>query len=181
MTVAAPDQFKTKKSVFTWLGDNGWQISQSMFYEHCKIGLLRPMKGGGYTLKAVQKYASLHVKKAETGEKESEWETRAREEKIKVTLEREQVGLEKDRFELDARRGKYIPRSEFELAVVSRAVAFMAHLNHTIQANVSLWIQLVGGDPARAPELVESISREIEQRMGDFAADVEFEVIMEQN
>jgi hypothetical protein len=180
MAVETPDKFKNKISVFNWLVENGWQISKSQFYDHCKLGLIRPVKSGGYPLKTVQKYASLHVKKQETGEKESEWEVKMREEKLKVSLAREQIGLDKDQFELDAKRGKYIPRSEFELAVVSRAVAFMAHLNHTIQANVPLWIQLVNGDSARAPELVEAISREIEQRMGDFAADVEFEIILEQ-
>lgn len=171
--------FRTKKSVLEYLLGNGWKISQSQFYDHCKIGLLRPAKGGGYPLKAVVKYAELHVKRADTGEKEAEWETKIREEKLTISLDRERVGLEREQFDLDARRGKYIPRAEFELAIVSRAVAFMAHLNHTVQESVPSWIDLVGGDQGKAPQLVEAISRKIEQRMGDFAAEDEIEVILE--
>ncbi len=172
--------FKSKIAVHRWLEDNGWQISKSQFYDHCRDGLLRPAKADGkYRLKAVERYASLHVKKAETGQKENEREEKMREQKLEIALQREEVGLERERFELEAKQGKFIPRAEFELAIVARAVAFMAHLNHTIQANVPDWIELSGGDQTRAPELVEAISRAVEQRMGDFAADAEFDVILE--
>lgn len=122
-------------------------------------------------MKAIEKYAAMHVVRADTGQKESEREIKMREDKLEVALERERVGLEREQFGL-----KFIPRAEFELAVVARAVAFMAHLNHSVQASVQDWIHLVEGNQSRAPELVEAISREIEQRMGDFAADAEFDV-----
>lgn len=176
----ADTNFKSKIAVHRWLEENGWQISKSQFYDHCKDGLLRPAKADcKYRLKAVKKYAAIHVKKAETGQKENVREEKMREQKLEFALQREEVGLERERFELSAKQGKYIARSEFELAVVARAVAFMAHLNHTIQAGVPDWIDLAGGDQSRAPELVEAISRAVEQRMGDFAADAQFDVILE--
>ncbi|KJR97197.1 MAG: hypothetical protein VR65_24930 [Desulfobulbaceae bacterium BRH_c16a] len=174
--------FPSKIAVHRWLEDNGWKISRSQFYDHCKAGLLRPAKKEKkYRLKDVEKYASLHVARAETGEKESDREIAMREEKLEIALERERLGLEKDRFDFDAKQSKYIPRSEFELAIVARSVAFMAHLNHSIQASVQDWIHLVKGDQSHASELVEAISREVEQRMGDFAADADFDVILEAN
>ncbi|BCL59951.1 hypothetical protein DGMP_06440 [Desulfomarina profundi] len=172
--------FSSKIKAWEYLVDNGWQISRSQFYEHCRDGLLRPRKSdGAYTVKAVEKYATLHVKKAETGRKVSEYEDKIREEKMKISLERERVGLEKEKFDLAAKQSKFVPRDEFELAIVARAVAFMAHLNHTVQQNVPDWIALVDGNQSSAPELVEAIVRAIEQRMGDFAADAEIDVIME--
>jgi len=101
--------------------------------------------------------------------------------KYHLALRREQVGLERERFDLQAKQGKFIPRAEFELALVARAVAFMAHLNHTVQQEVPDWIELVEGNQGRAAELVEAISRAIEQRMADFAVDAEFEVLLEAN
>ena len=174
--------FNNKISVHRWLLDNGWTIGKSQFYDHCKEGLLRPAKKDGkYHLAAVKKYAALHVVVTETGKKETEWESKIREEKLEVALRREQVGLERERFDLQAKQGKLIPRSEFELALVARAVAFMAHLNHTVQQEVPDWIELVEGNQGRAAELVEAISRAIEQRMADFAVDAEFEILLEAN
>jgi hypothetical protein len=89
--------------------------------------------------------------------------------------------LDKDIHDLGVRRQKFIPRDDFELAVVARAVAFMAHLNHAVQANAPDWIDLVNGDQQRAAELVHAVSAVIETRMSDFSADAEFEVILEAN
>ena len=174
--------FKSKIAVHRWLDENGWSISRSQFYAHCKEGLLRVRKSDGkFTLKAVKKYASIHVVKSETGQKESEREEKIRDLKLEISLKREQVGLAREQFDLDAKQKKFVPRSEFELAIVARAVAFMAHLNHTVQQNVPDWIAMVDGDQARSPELVEAIVRKIEQRMGDFAIDAEFDVMLEAN
>ena len=182
MNVEAPDTFGSKIKVWEYLVAGGWKISKTQFYQHCKDGLLRPTKKTGkYTLKAVEKYAKLHVPRAESGQKANEKLDAMQERKLEVELEREEVRLEKDRHELAARQGKYVRREEFELAIVGRAVAFMAHLNHTIQQEVGNWIDIAGGDQTRAPELVDAISRAVEQRMGDFAVDAEFDVILEGN
>lgn len=174
--------FKSKIAVHRWLVDNGWQISKTQFYEHCKDGLLRPRKGDGvFVLKAVEKYATLHVRKAETGQKESDREAKIREERMTLGLERERIGLEAEKFNLEKKLGRYVLTSEVELMIVARAVAFMAHLNHTIQASVPDWIDVAKGDQAMASQLVEAISRAVEQRMGDFAVNAEFDVLLEAN
>lgn len=176
--------FNSKKAVHTWLvgEEGGYQISLSRFYDHCKLGLLRPRKSDGkYTLKAVKEYASINVKKKETGQKETEWERKVRYKKLEMSLEREEIDLETSRLTLEKKQGKTIPREEFELAVVARAVAFMAHLNHTIYQSAADWVDLVEGDQALVPQLVDAISKAVEQRMGDFAADAEFDIIMEAN
>lgn len=174
--------FKSKIAVHRWLVDNGWKVSRSQFYDHCKDGLLRPDKSDGkYRLKKVEKYATLHLKKVETGEKVNDYAEKMRERKLAASTEKEEIDLKIARLELEKKEGKTIPREEHELAIVARTVAFMAHLNHTVQSNVQDWIDMVEGNQQRAPELVEAISRAIEQRMGDFAIDAEFEVILEAN
>jgi hypothetical protein len=176
-----PQVFATKKAVFEHLKEGGWQISQSQFYAHCKERYLRPDKEGKYTLKAVEKYAKVWLKLAATGEKLNTEYDRKMERKLDIELRAAEIRADREQLELDTKRGRFIPRDEFELAIVGRAVAFMAHLNHTVQSEAAEWIDIVGGDHKRAPELVPAISRAIEQRMGDFAADAEFDVIMEGN
>jgi hypothetical protein len=173
--------FKTKKAVFEHLQSTGWQIGQSQFYAHCKGGLLRPLKEGGYNQKAVDKYAKTWLKQLATGQKLNERMDRMQEEKLEADLRASKFKMEEAEFNLGIRKNKFVPREDFELAIVARAVAFMAHLNHTVQSDAAEWIDIVSGDHARVAELVQAISRAIEQRMGDFAVDAEFDVILEAN
>lgn len=174
--------FKKKIEVFRYLEEQGeYEISRSQFYKHCDDRLLRPDSDGGYTMQAVMSYAKKNLKSAATGRRAADKLDRMQEEKLELELKSARLKVETDQHNLDAKRGKYIARDDFELAIVSRAVAFMAHLNHAIQANVPDWIEMVSGDQQMAAELVHAISEVVEQRMGDFAADAEFDVILEAN
>lgn len=173
--------YKNKKAVIAYLSSAGWQISQSQFYNHCKNGLLRPEQNGQYSQKAADKYAKTWLKQAATGQKINERLDRMQEEKLEHDLRASKYKMEEAEFNLGIRKNKFVPREDFELAIVGRAVAFMAHLNHTIQTETAEWIDIVNGDQARAPELVQAITRAVEQRMADFATDAEFEVILEAN
>lgn len=174
--------FPSKIAVHRWLIDNEWKISRSQFYDHCKDKLLRPAKKDGkYHLRAVKKYASLHVARTDTGMKVNDKLDKMHEEKAEVELEREKVKLEKDQHDLNTKKNKYILRTDFEQAIVARAVTFMAHLNHSVQSNIGDWIELVDGDQEKASLLVDAISEKVGQRMGDFATDAEYDVILEVN
>jgi len=178
---SSPETFSSKKEVLEHLLADGWQIGQSQFYAHCRQMLLRPEKDGHYSLKAVEKYAAINLRRTETGQKVNDRLDRMQEERMEVELATAKVKLTQQEHDLGIKQSKFIPRDDFELAIVGRAVAFMAHLNHTIQSSVPDWIDIVSGDQARAADLVAAISEAVEQRMGDFAADVEFDVILEAN
>lgn len=174
------DLFATKLDVWRFLKEDGWKIGRSQFYDHCKDGLLRPdRETGKYKLAAVEKYARLHVRREETGARVNEKFDRMQEEKLETELAREKIRLERETHELGIKQKKFIPRDDFELAVVGRAVAMLAHLKHMVQMRVPDWIDLVEGDQTRAPELVDEATRDIELRLADFARDVEFDVILE--
>ncbi len=176
------DVFKSKAAVFRHLEEQGeWTVSRSQFYEHCKDRMLRPDKEGNFSKQAVDKYAKKHLREESTGRKVTEKLDRLHEEKMELEVSQARVKLARDQHDLDTRQGKYVSRADFELAIVSRAVAFMAHLNHAIQANTPDWIELVNGDQQRAAELVHAVAEVVGQRMGDFAADAEFDVILEAN
>jgi len=173
------ETFKTKKSVLEYLLEAGWKVSQSQFYQHCKDGLLRPGKGGVYVRTTIDRYAKRWLRQAESGQKVADKLDRMQEEKADLELRAARIRLAKEEHELGVKQRKFIPRDEFELAIVGRAVAFMAHINHTIQEIAPDLIDLVTGDQARAQELIHALSKAVEQRMSDFAADAEFDVILE--
>lgn len=171
---------KTKADVLRWLTSNGWDIGKTQFYAHCREGLLRPQKNGGnYTVKSVKKYADLHVRRVETGVKETTRQEQMRDEKLELSLQRERIAKDRDQFELDRKKGQFIPTEDFEAAIVARAVALMAHLTHTIQTEVPNWIDVVEGKQDCAPDLVEAMTKKVEERIGDFAANAEITVIFE--
>jgi hypothetical protein len=173
--------FATQASVLEYLRAAGWKVSRSNFNRHVKEKLIRPTEDGSYSQRAVDRYARTWLKQVATGQKVNERLDRLQEERLEKELKAANLKLDREQFDLDVRRSKFVPRDEVELMIVGRAIAFMAHLNHTVQAGVPDWIDLVGGDQARAPELVAAITEAIEQRMGDFAADVEFDIILEAN
>jgi hypothetical protein len=169
--------FPSKKDVFSYLIDSGWQIGRSQFYEHCRQLLVRPTNEGKFEKKDVDRYAKRYLRQRATGQKIDDYQ----EKKNQVELETARVKLEKEQHDLGVKKGKFVHRDEFELAIVARAVSFMAHLSHAVQSSVGDWIELVDGDQHKAADLVAAITEEIEQRMSDFAADAEFEVILEAN
>lgn len=173
--------FKSQESVLEYLKNAGWKASKSNLNRHCKEKLLRPQEDGTYSQRAVDRYAKTWLKQVATGQKVNERLDRLQEERLEKELKAANLKLDREQFDLDVRRGRFIPRDEVELLIVGRAVAFMAHLNHTIHVGVPDWIDIVGGNQAMASDLVSAISEAIEQRMSDFSADIEFEVFLEAN
>ncbi len=175
---AGPLSFAAAIDVHRYLLDMGWKVSRSQFYEHIRERLLQKRKGV-YTQSAVDRYAKKHLRRAETGMKVNDRLEKIQDEKLELELRTARVKLEKEEHDLNVKKRKFVSREDHELAIVSRAVAFMAHLNHTVQQSAPDWIDIVGGDQKEAPALVAAVCEELEQRMGDFAADVEFDVILE--
>ncbi len=174
------DLFTTKLDVWRFLKEDGWKIGRAAFYNHCNDGLLRPdKKTGKYALKKVEKYAKLHVKRADTDQKINDKYDKMQEEKLVTELEREKIRLQKEIHDLGIKQKKFIPREDFELAVVGRAVAMLAHLKHMVQMKAPDWVDTVGGDQEHVPELVYEITGNIETHLSVFAKDVEFDVILE--
>lgn len=174
------DHFPHKLAAWEYLRDSGWQIGRSQFYEHCKQGRL-PRKDGRYLRTDVDRYAKTHCKLESTGERVNDTLSRMAEEKASTELEREKVRLERERHDLAARRGEYVPRDEVELMIVGRAVAMLAHLKAMVQMRTPDWIELVGGDQARGRDMIETVWASIEEHLSLFARDIEFDVIFEKN
>ncbi len=174
--------FPTRLDAWQYLQDSGWQIGRSQFYQHCKEGrLLRDRKIGKYLQSAVDKYAQIHCRSAETGEKVNDRLGRMAEDKATTELEREKVRLKKDQHDLACRLGEYVERDQVELMIVGRAIALLAHLKALVQMQSGDWIALVEGNQERVQELIGTLNRAIEEHLATFARDVEFDVILERN
>lgn len=174
------DTFANKLEVWRFLKEEGWEIGRSQFYAHCLDGLLRPdRETGSYKLDAVERYAKLNLRLTATGAKINKKLDKYQEKKAEVELETAKIKLQREKHNLGVKKRNFIPRDEFELSVVGRTVAMLAHLKHMVQLRTPDWIDLVAGDQERAADLRVAMIEEIEQRLSVFARDVEFDVILE--
>ena len=176
----ADETFPTRLDAWRYLQDSGWQISRSQFYDHVKQGRV-PRKGGSYQRADVDRYAQIHCRLLETGEKVNDKLTKFAERKAEVELKREEKRLERETYELAVKTGKYVLREDVELMIVGRAVAMLSHLKAMVQMGVGDWIALAEGNQERCRELIDDIQQKIEEHLAIFAKDIEFEVIFEKN
>ena len=65
-------EFKNIREVAKYLRSKGWKVSQSTVYKHSNEGRINTDKDGVYTLKAVENYASKHLKLAKTRKREKD-------------------------------------------------------------------------------------------------------------
>lgn len=175
------DRFENRLEAWNYLKDSGWQIGRSQFYTHCSEGRLLRERDGSYRRDRVDKYAELHCRRIETGERVNDTLSRMAEEKARTELDREKVRLEKEQHDMAIRKGEYVPRDEVELMIVGRAVAMLAHLKAMVQMRAGDLIELVEGKQDRAQELIAVLGLHVEETLSVFARDVEFEVIFEKN
>lgn len=174
------ENLKSKAGVLRYLLDSGYEISRSQFYAHCADGLLKKSKSKGvYTPAAIKRYAKLHVKRADTGEKEISHSEKLATLKKEVALKREQVRLAREEIELRKLSGKSMPVEEHELGMVARGITFLSHLQHMALIRVADYIELVAGDQDRAAALVDAMLEDFEKRMSVFSTTEEFEIILE--
>lgn len=166
--------------VLQYLKSKGIDVPQRSLYGHSRQGKLRQTARGKFTRETVEEYCKVWLKVDMDGDEQDDTQA-LMDRKLKGEVKKIESQAARAEFEFEVLKKDYVSRDEFELAIVARAVAFMAHLNHTIQMGVPDWIDAVNGDQSRASDLVAIISEAIEQRMSDFAADVEFEVILEPN
>ncbi len=170
--------FKNKISVHRWLIDNDWQISQTQFYDHCRDGLLRARKGV-YSIKAVKKYASLHVKKAETGEKENERLSRQQEEDKQLDIDLKKIKKADAQWALDIKEKKYMLSSDHIRHMVAAASVLDAGLKHFFRLKSEEIIDLVEGDQKHSATLVRFCIAQLDMALTEFAKPREFEIEIE--
>ena len=172
--------FPNRNQAWQYLTAEGWELSRKSFYLHCSNGKVGAV-GKKFLKRDLDHYANIHCKKTEEKILTELSSAALAEEKIKVSLAREKVRLEREKRELAAMKGLYIKRSEVELVVIARAVAMLSHLKAMTQTEAPGWIDTVDGSQDRQRELIEAVWENIEETVSVFAKDIEFEVVFKKN
>lgn len=174
--------YKKKIDVLAYLLREGWQVSKTALYDACADGFLRLDKRSGlYEKAAIDRYAKKKLRRQETGQKlDEEREERSKRRDLADTRKAEAQAA-KAEHELALLEGKFILRADLDLELASRAVVFDSGLRSMIQSQSSSWIELVGGDQAKIPDLIEAMGAASAALLSDYATTARFQVVFKGN
>ncbi len=176
-----PDrEFKNILAVVKYLQGEGWRISRSTLYNYRDEGIFPPNKNGKYTKSKVDKFALGKLKQKITGKtvnKEAEERNVRTAEMTDRLLE---IRVKNAEHDLAVKEKKYVPRVDVDLELVSRAVYLYSALKGAFQSKVVEWINVVRGDSAMAPELLDLLEVELDDVFNVFAATDQLDVIFEE-
>lgn len=158
--------FKNIHAVCKYLTEEGWRVSPATVYNHQKQGKIIPNSSGKFTLSAVEKYIKEANLRKVDGSKPPEEGQSAKshyEEEI-LRIKSEHMG-----HKLELLRGSFVPRDAFERALAQRARLFKSDIESFIRGLAPEMITRIGGDQAKAPDLIEFMLDEFQKVLARYA------------
>ncbi len=175
-----PQDFDTPIDVYRYLKASGWKIGKSKVYNDCGTKL-KPGEDGKFSLESVELYALKHLKRlVPDGATESVADEL---ERLHLERLRREVSLrkrqeEKLRFDLERKKGRYLPRSEFETLLAARWVVLRAGFKAMVDLNLDAWISLIEDDPDKGRlSFRQAIQQEFLVLLNEFARMPEITVV----
>lgn len=167
--------FKNRNAVLGYLKDQGYKIQKTKLYKDSNAGMLRIQSDGTVMLSDVDLYIKAYLLPVKTSEAiESE---KLIHDRLTAEVKRLSLQAEKLEFEIDKDRGRYIPRDQFEMELAARAAVLEAGIKHLFYSRVSDWIHMVGGDTTKINDLLEEMTRSLDEKMNEYASMEQFQVI----
>ncbi len=173
------DTLENVAAVLQFLESAGWKVTKTSLYRHQKEGKILPDKDGHYAKKSVDKYARTFLKQTATGKRLTEATDDLQRRKLEKEVARLDLGLKRDQFAFDKDRGLFIPRDQMEIELATRAGILVAGLKHWVQSHAADWIAAVSGDVKRVGELINTMNRDVDEHINNYAGSKEYEVIIE--
>ena len=165
--------FRSLSAVADWLKTQGYKVSTSSIYGHAKRGLIRPGADGRVSQSDAERYAERHLKRLDEvgGGDEEAARRRQLADAVKAEAQAKLFQAKAEQVE-----GNLIPRAQVEMDFAARAAVFRSDLLNLARTAPGDILQIVGGDSARAPELVAHLERTMEEIMDRYAQGSEFQV-----
>ena len=165
-------------AVLDHLKEAGWKVTKTSLYRHQSQGKLLPQSDGSYTKYAVEKYAKTFLKQTSTGKRVGEAADALQQKKLNQDIELQAIKIEREKFNYAKEQGLYIPKDQMEIELATRAGILVAGLKHWVQSNTADWIAAMGGDTKRTGELINLMSRDVDEHINHYASSREYEVVI---
>lgn len=165
--------FKGLPQVLEFLEAENWKVGKSKLYDDFSAGKIEAERDGSFRISKVMDYARIHLQTADGkkgGEIVSVQEEKAREEVLRIRIDRQQREL---KFKESS--GELIKRSEVETEFSKRAIFLVTDRKNVWRSNAMEIIRLVGGDPQKAPELIAYGIRMEDEIIGRYSRPMKFD------
>ena len=169
--------FRNLQSVLTYLTESGYKISQSKIYQDRDEGKIRPQKNGNYTLKAVEKYASLFAKRLDgstSGDDEQ-----LQKERLQAETKKAKAQAKHWEQKTKIAAGQYVPKESFERELAARASIFKTDLENFCRSEAVGIISIVTGDQNKAPDLIDRMLTRVEHFLNRYSDGAQFKAMIE--
>jgi hypothetical protein len=167
-----------KLTAIAYLKDAGFKISKSTFYRHFAAGKIGPQPDGAFLKADLDTYANKFLKLKDGTLADTDDPAPVVDDALdkKRTWEARKIKAQAKHWEVKAAvlRGEYVERASYERALARRASIFKSDGENFFRVNAGEIINIVKGDPALAPDLIDFCLAQFEawlHRYSEGAAD----------
>lgn len=163
-------------AVVDWLKHHGWKVSKSKVYADAKTGRIAATPDGTYSIKSVEKYAGNYLRQKGAVGKRDETLNSIAEQKAKAEADKLRSQADMAAIKLRIAQGQYVDKEYFDRELAKRAAVFRNDLETFCRSRSAEIIAFVEGDSNKAPDLIQYLIEHIEEFLGRYAEDREFQV-----
>jgi len=174
----AGDRFASLAHVLEYLQEQGWKIQKTSLYRHHQEGKIRPESDGSFRKKDVDRYAKTFLKQQATGKRVNDQLDELQRRKLELEHKKLELEVERSKFAFQKELGLYIPRDKMEKELAGRATMLESTLKHSIQAYAGDYIREVDGDIRKAADLINLMTRHLDESINRYATMKEFEFVL---
>ena len=155
--------FDTIAEVHRYILSQGCRVTRQTVDNHKNAGKLKKLPAGRFARKDVDRYIADHLSSDDDDQSDLQRE------KMEATLRKEQAQAEHLEIKTKVVRGLYIDRSQVEQELAARAAFLKDDLQNFWRSNAVEVIDIVGGDHAYVPDLVEFGIEQVEEWLDRYA------------
>lgn len=155
------------------------KVAQTKLFEDIKKGLLKKQADGSFKKRDLDRYAASLPTRGTSdvvAEKAADRQRRKEEAEIRKT----EASARREEFRLDVDMGRYILRDLVYQELAARAVTLASGLKTAFEARVLELVDAVDGNPKKSAVLGERLDTLLDEALGEYSREMEFEVTVEE-
>ena len=167
------------RAVLDYVAEHGRKLGQTKLFKDINLGRLRRQPDGTFRVRDVERYmASLPMSGTPDAVARKAADRQRRKEE--ADIRKAEAAAEREEFDLQVKKGRYILREQVYAELAARAVTLSSGLKTAFEARNLDLVALVDGSPRKAAALVEELERICDDALNEYSREMEFEVLVEE-
>lgn len=170
-----PKSFKTVSDVLTYISENGRKVKKTKLYEDIRLARLPKQPDGTFSRRKVDRYmASLPTTgTSDAVATQAADRLRRREE---ADIRRAEAQAAKEEFNLNVKKGLFIPRDTVHAELAARALTLSASIKTAFEAHALDIIATAEGNPKKSLAFVARMEAVFDETMSEYSREMEITV-----